>query len=863
MVGREGEGETGTMRPVKTFRVIPSIPGRLSGLGRLAHNLWWCWNSDAIALLRRIDPDLWETTEHNPVKLLGTVSQSRLDELASDEGFLAHYDRVMADFERYLTERKWCGKSYGEMDVTIAYFSAEFGISESLPIYSGGLGILAGDHLKSASDLGIPLIGIGLLYQKGYFRQYLNYEGWQGERYPVNDFYNMPVEEVRDGDGIEVTVGVQFPGRTVQAKVWKAAVGTIDLYLLDTNIEANTVEDRNITDELYGGDLEKRIQQEIILGIGGVRAIDRLGLSPKVYHMNEGHSAFLGLERVRMIMEKEGLAFREALELARAGSLFTTHTPVPAGIDIFPPELMAKYFSVFVQSLGITFDEFLSLGAETGVERGKGFSMAVLAFHLSDIYNGVSRLHGRVSRRLFSSVWPGLPEDEVPIGSITNGVHHRSWISHDMETLYHRYIGDRWLTNPEDQRIWQDIEKIPDEELWRTHERRRERLVAFARRRLARQLSMRGAPKAEIRRAEEVLDPEILTIGFARRFATYKRADLILRNPERLSRILNSDDRPVQIIFSGKAHPRDIPGKELIRELVQLASREEFRKRIVFLEDYDMNIARYLVQGVDVWLNTPRRLYEASGTSGMKAAANGVLNMSILDGWWDEAFRPGIGWAIGKGEEYEDIDYQYDVEANAIYDLLEKEVIPLFYSRGADNLPRGWIRYMKDSIKSICPEFNSHRMVLEYTEKFYMNAASRFREMSEDGFGPARTLAAFRERLVSEWDRIRIDQISCDAGERVMINEAVGIKVTVFLGDIPPESVDVQVYRGHMDSSGTITGGTACSLNSVKPLDEGRYEFSGDFQCSSSGLQGVTVRVMPRNEKLPSPYIPGLVKWAG
>ncbi|HDL20652.1 MAG TPA: alpha-glucan family phosphorylase, partial [Nitrospirae bacterium] len=712
------------------------------------------------------------------------------------------------------------------------------------------------------SNLGLPLTGVGLLYQKGYFRQYLNYEGWQGERYVVNDFHNMPVEEARDNEGNEITVEIGFPKRTVYAKVWKVRVGRIELYLLDTNITQNSDSDRWITDELYGGDIEKRIQQEIVLGIGGVRAINKLGFTPTVYHMNEGHSAFLGLERTRMIMEKDGLSFREAIEVCRAGTIFTTHTPVPAGIDVFPVELMRKYFFDYVKSLQITWDEFHSLGTEKFSDRDKGFSMAFLAFHLSDRYNGVSKLHGKVSRNLFSSIWPGLPEEEVPITSITNGVHHKSWISHDMESLYHRYLGVRWLSNPEDQKIWEEVERIPNEELWRTHEIRRERLVAFARRRLRRQLAQRGAPETEAKRADEVLNPDILTIGFARRFASYKRADLILRHPERLAELMNNDSMPVQIIFSGKAHPRDIPGKELIRELIHLAEREEFRKRIVFLEDYDMNIARYLVQGVDIWLNTPRRLYEASGTSGMKAAANGALNMSILDGWWDEAFKPGIGWAIGKGEEYKDIDYQYDVEANAIYDLLGKDIIPLFYSRGSDNLPRGWIRYMKDSIKSICPVFNSHRMVFEYTERFYMDAGKRVHMMSDNGFEVAKSIAVFRERLAADWDKIKVENVDSSVGVRILTGENIGINVKVFLGDIVPEDIDVQVYEGSIDSEGEIVEGKASSLNNHRVISDGRYEYSGSFVCSSSGLQGFTVRIMPKNKNLDNSYIPGLIKWA-
>ncbi len=850
------------MKPVKTFRVIPKLPENIERMRDLAYNLFWCWDNEAVSLFRRMDHDLWEDLDHNPVRMLGAIDQRQLDELAQDDGFLAHYHRVLEKFERYMLEQKWYEKKFGKKEACIAYFSAEFGITESLPIYSGGLGILAGDHLKSASDLGIPLVGVGLLYQSGYFRQHLNYDGWQAESYPVNDFYNMAVEEVKDSSGKPMTVSVEYPGRKVHAKAWVAHVGRVRLYLLDTNFPLNTGPDHDITDELYGGDNEKRIQQEILLGIGGIRLLRQLGISPSVCHMNEGHSAFLGLERIRLLMQDQKLSFKEAVEIVRAGSIFTTHTPVPAGIDVFSPDLMKRYFSDMSRDLGIPWEQFLSLGSESGDNLNNGFSMAVLAFHLSERANGVSRLHGHVSRNIFQHVWPGLPQEEVPITSITNGIHHRSWISHDIESLYYRYMGDKWINEPQVMDKKEHVDEIPDEELWRTHERRRERLVAFARKRLKKQLIMRGAPGTETRTAEEVLDPEILTIGFARRFATYKRADLILRHPDRLARILNNEHMPVQIIFSGKAHPKDSPGKELLRELVHMAQQEEFRKRIVFLEDYDMVIARYMVQGVDVWLNTPRRLYEASGTSGMKAAANGVLNMSILDGWWDEAFRPGIGWAIGKVDEYADINYQYDIEANAIYDLLEKEVIPLFYSRGSDKLPRGWIRSMKESIRTLWPVFNTHRMAIEYTESCYNKAEVRFNLLTGTGNAGAKALAAFKEGMAAGWAKIAIENIRSDAEERIMIGNCLNVGVTVNLGNIDPDHVDVQVYHGLLDSTGMIVEGVADSLREIKKIADARYEFTGCINCTLSGMQGFSVRVLPKNELLLSPYVPGLIKWA-
>ncbi len=850
------------MKPVRTFKVRPAIPERLSMLEYLSNNLWWSWNYDCVSLFRRLDPDLWEATEHNPIKLLGIVDQGRLDELSTDTGFLEHYERVANSFKSYVEETKWCEQCYGKKEPTVAYFSAEFGISESLPIYSGGLGILAGDHLKSSSDLGIPLVGIGLLYQKGYFRQYLNYEGWQGERYPVNDFYNMPITEVIDKEGNDISVQLSFPKGDVTAKIWQAKVGNITLYLLDTNVEQNIEEYRSITDELYGGEQERRIQQEMVLGIGGVRAIDKLGIEPMVYHMNEGHSAFLGLERIRLLINRDGISLEEAVVVAKAGSIFTTHTPVPAGIDVFPIDLVKKYFSNYITDLGLSMEHFLEFGWDRAGGAQTGFSMAVLAFNLSDSFNGVSRLHGQVSQNLFSELWPDLPDEEVPISSITNGVHHRSWISHEMEGLYIRYAGERWLTNPEDQEVWQNVSGMPDKELWDTHEMRRDKLVMAARDMLERQLIKRGAPSAEVNRAGSVLNPKALTIGFARRFATYKRADLVLRNPDRLAEILGNKDMPVQIIFSGKAHPRDNPGKELIRDLIGLAERDDFRDGIVFIEDYDMNIARYLVQGVDIWLNTPRRLYEASGTSGMKAAANGALNMSILDGWWDEAYAEGVGWAIGKGEEYDDIDYQYDVEANAIYDLLQKEVIPLFYTRDNSGVPREWVKHMKSSIMRICPVFNSHRMVFDYNERFYVDSEIRLKNLIMNDYERARRLSGYKERLKRSWDRIRIEGITCDVGNSMIVGGKIGISVKVSVDGIGPDEIDVQVFEGKVESDGNIRKGRPVSLVSYKELGKGAFEYSGGFSCSESGHQGYTVRILPKFSDLKNPYMPGFIKWA-
>ncbi|HKA07516.1 MAG TPA: alpha-glucan family phosphorylase, partial [Gemmataceae bacterium] len=583
-------------RPVRTFTVLPRLPERLLPLHQLAYNLWWCWHADAVALFRRIDADRFEELDHSPIRLLTSTTQKRFDELASDEGFLAHLDRVWDAFQTYLSASTWFAEQHADdRNMRIAYFSAEFGIHESVPVYSGGLGVLAGDHLKSASDLGLPLMGVSLMYREGYFRQYLNVDGWQQERYPENDFFNLPLIAKTNRDGSPLMVSVRLPGREVFARVWRIDVGRVPLYLLDCNIARNNPEDRNITAQLYGGDVNTRIQQEIVLGIGGLRALRALDREPTVCHMNEGHSAFAALERARVLVEEKGLDFATAIESVKAGTVFTTHTPVPAGNDAFPPHMIDQYFGDFMKSLKLDRNAFLGIGREHPNNENENFSMTVLALHTSNVSNGVSKLHGVVSRRMWKNIYPGLPDNEIPITSITNGVHTQTWVAPEIAALYDRYLGNAWQDKPTAFEVWQRAEHIPDAELWRTHERCRERLVAFARTRLQKQRERLGATRADILAAEEVLDPEALTIGFARRFATYKRGTLVFRNLERLIAILNQKDRPVQLIFSGKAHPKDQAGKELIAQVTQFARRLEFRRRIVFLEDYDMNIARYMV----------------------------------------------------------------------------------------------------------------------------------------------------------------------------------------------------------------------------------------------------------------------------
>jgi starch phosphorylase len=878
------------VRPIRTFTVTPSLPPELERQRALVYNLRWAWNHDAIELFRW-DRDLWEQSGHNPALMLGTIDQGMLQAAASDEGFLAHLNRVSNDFDAYLkSESTWFRKHHdGTNNLLVAYFSAEFGVTDCLSIFAGGLGILAGDHLKSASDLGVPLVAVGLFYQQGYFRQYLNEAGWQQEEYRDNDFHNLPLTLERDRDGGPLIIEVEYPGRKVAAQIWRAQVGRVALYLLDTNFARNNRRDQDITDQLYGGDAELRLEQEMMLGIGGCRALEALGIQPSVYHLNEGHSAFLALERIRRLMGANHFLFAEAREAASAGLIFTTHTPVPAGHDYFQPDLMERYFGEYAKELGLSFRDFLALGRKDPNDDAEPFCMTALALRLAQSSNGVSRLHEQVTRRMWRSLWPGVLEEEIPIDHVTNGVHFQSWISQEMDELYDRYLGPRWREEPADQSLWARAGRISVEELWRTHERRRERLVAFARRRLRQQLERRGAPQSEVEAVDETLDPDALTIGFGRRFATYKRANLLLRDPERLARILNGAGRPVQIIFAGQAHPRDDAGKELIKQVVALSRRTEIRRRLIFLEGYDMAVARSMTQGADVWLSTPRRPLEASGTSGMKAAANGALNLSTLDGWWDEAWDCGfeqtwlstpsqnyafdqfairnpqsaIGWTIGRGEIYDDPEYQDQVEAEALYDLLEGDVIPTFYARGEDKLPRRWIERMKASIGSLCHYFNTHRMVREYTERFYLPAAERQRQLTADGMARARSLAAWKERVRDHWSKVRIESVTADSLDGIQVNSEIKAQAEVSLGALTPDDVSVELYVGLVNAGGEITGARAIPMRPVGDGGNGRYRFEvSSVACCRSGLHGFTVRALPRHPDLIAPFLPGLIVWA-
>jgi len=852
------------MKALRTYFVEPNLDGPLALLSELAFNMRWTWDADTRELFHRLDPDLWESCRRNPVKLLGEVAADRYDKLLEDESFLYQLEKVRVAHTKYLEVKdSWFAKAHPDAErPMVAYFSAEFGIGDAVPIFSGGLGVLAGDHLKAASDLGVPIVGVGLAYQAGYFRQYLNAEGWQQETYPMNDFYTMPMSRVKKSDGGQLAISLPYPGRTVYAYIWEVRVGRTLLYLLDSNHPNNSEDDRKITGQLYGGDQETRIQQEILLGMGGIRALTALGLTPPVLHTNEGHAAFLVLERIRALMEERQVPFHVAREAAQAGVVFTTHTPVPAGIDVFPQQLMESYFSSYCKDVGIPLKELLAIGTMPGKEDEKGFNMAVMAVRMSFGTNAVSLLHRETSKRMWQALWPNVPLNEVPIGHVTNGIHIPTWISAEMGSLFDRYLGPKWRETPRDSTVWKRIESIPMEELWHTHERRRERLVAFARQRTRARLVRQGIAGRKLEASVEVLDPEALTIGFARRFAPYKRANLLFRDIERLTALLANKEQPVQIIFAGKAHPRDEMGKELIRNIYMTSRRPELASRIVFLEDYDLNTARYLVQGVDVWLNNPRRPKEASGTSGMKAVANGAIHVSTRDGWWAEVEAEGLGWDIGGGEEYgEDLQtYGDEVEARALYDLLENEVIPLFYQRGRTDLPRGWIQRMKSSLANLCPKFNSNRMVQQYTEHYYLPALVHRKQLNGEKLETARQLAEWKQTVNSNWSKVKMIRLETDHGDDARMGDSIQVSAWLRLAPLLPQDLRIEAVYGRIGPDFEIADSSTVLLQFEANEEDGACRFKGEIPCTASGKMGFALRVMPRHRGLANPYQTALVE---
>ena len=851
------------MPTFQTYNVTPILPPALEPLRQMSFNLWWTWEPAARRLFRHLDPDLWNRTNHNPVRMLQLSRQYRLEELAQDKTFLRELKQVFEEFEKYLGRHETYGKTGAGSAIKnpIAYFSAEFGFHESIPNYSGGLGILAGDHCKSASDLDLNFVAIGLLYRHGYFRQQIDKDGVQAAINLNQNFYHLPIREALRSNG-KPLISVPILDRQVFARLWELRVGRVSLYLLDTDIPENNAEDRLITAELYGGDLEMRMRQEILLGVGGVKALAALGIQPAVFHMNEGHSAFLALERIRLNIVEKKLDFYSALQLVAAANVFTTHTPVPAGNDSFPREMMRKYFGNFAKELNIPFDELFTFG-QTRLDPNDPFSMTILALRLSRHANGVSKLHGEVSRSLWKDVWAGVAVHEVPITNITNGVHTKTWTAPEFAALYRKHLGvwEEHLTEPE---FWRGVFDIPDAQLWDTHQRLKLRLIEFVRDRERRRRERMGESPESIRRVNRILDPEILTIGFARRFATYKRARLLFSDKERLKRLLNDATRPVQFIFAGKAHPRDEAGKALIQEVYRFSHEAGLENRIVFLEDYDSYIARRLVQGVDLWLNHPLRPLEASGTSGMKAAPNGGINLSVLDGWWREGYTGSNGWAIGAEIDNGTTEFQNEVDASSLYQLLENQIVPLYYAKPDGKLPLAWLQLMRESIRSVTPIFNTQRMVREYTEQLYIPAAKSYENFSRDACGAATYLSQWKTQIRKDWPAVKISDVQIGNKDRqsILVGESLEIMARVHLGTVDPQHVRVEAYHGEVDN-GDLRNPSATLLNQTGSADgDGNYIYQGAVPASESGTYGFSVRVVPTHPCLMQRHELRLITWS-
>ncbi len=851
------------MRAIRRFTVRPVLPEPLQPLGELAGNLRWSWHPETQDLFAYVDPDAWEASGHDPVRLLGAVSVRRLEELATDDPFLWRLGELRADLQRYMTGDRWY-QSLEDAPRAVAYFSPEFGITGVLPQYSGGLGILAGDHLKTASDLGVPIVGVGLLYRHGYFRQSLSRDGWQQERYPVLDPDGLPLSLLRDEDGSVAKVTIGLPGKeTLTARIWVAQVGRVPLLLLDSDVEENSELIRDVTDRLYGGNTEHRLRQEMLLGIGGVRALRTYSRitgapDPEVFHTNEGHAGFLGLERIRELttdLAQDNLGFDVALEVSRAGTVFTTHTPVPAGIDRFPRDLIEQYFGGENACPGVPVDRILDLGSEDYPGGDPSvFNMAVMGFRLAQRANGVSKLHGQVSRGMFGGLWPQFDAAERPIASITNGVHAPTWVAREIFDLA-RSHGVRPGPDPDADhpvQVFDVADKISPRDIWATKRVLRQHLVEDARKRLARSWQERGAAPAETTWIGSALDPDVLTIGFARRVPSYKRLTLMLRDPERLKRLLLHPERPVQLVIAGKAHPADEGGKKLIQEIVRFADDPEVRHRIVFLPNYDIAMAQPLYPGCDVWLNNPLRPYEACGTSGMKAALNGGLNLSILDGWWDEWYDGNNGWAIPSADGIDDPDRRDDIEAHALYDLIENEVAPRFYDNDAEGVPVRWIEMVRHTLKSLGPKVLADRMLRDYVGTLYTPAAHSSRTLNGDYAGAAE-LATWKRRVRAGWSQVSVDHVeSSGVPDAPELGAALDVHAFVSLGDLSPQDVDVQVVHGRIVHEDDLVDTTAESLSLAETYEAGRYRFDGRLALSATGPFGYTVRVLPRNEHLAS-----------
>lgn len=837
------------VRAIRRFSVRPVLPEPLTGLGTLVNNLRWAWHPETQDVFEAVDPQLWRSTGGDPVKLLGEVPAARLDELANDHAFLRRLELAVADLDSYVTEDRWFQTAGGSPLDAVAYFSPEFGITHVLPQYSGGLGILAGDHLKAASDLAVPLIGVGLLYRHGYFAQSLNREGWQQERYPLVDPDGLPISLLRDGDA-PATVTLTLPGnRELHAQIWVAQVGRVPLLMLDSDIEENEPSEREVTDRLYGGTTEHRLLQELLLGVGGVRAVRTYcritgHAAPEVFHTNEGHAGFLGIERIRELAADKDLDFDTALEVNRGGTVFTTHTPVPAGIDRFPVELIQQHFSPDVFGPEVPVDRILELGAED-FEGGDPalFNMAIMGLRLAQRANGVSKLHGVVSRGMFAGLWPSFDSVDVPITSITNGVHAPTWVAREVHDLtYANYTADG-------DSVFEGLDKTTDAQIWETKRLLRQRFIDDTRARVRQSWINRGASEAELGWVDSILDPDVLTMGFARRVPSYKRLTLMLRDPERLKAMLLHPERPVQIVIAGKAHPHDEGGKKLIQEMVRFADDPEVRHRIVFVPDYDIALAQPMYPGTDVWLNNPLRPYEACGTSGMKAALNGGLNLSIRDGWWDEWYDDEFGWAIPSAEGIEDTDRRDDLEAHALYDLIEKQVAPRFYD---GDVPTRWIEMLRHTIKELGPKVLATRMVKDYVEQLYVPAAQSSRALNSTYDG-ARELAAWKKKVRAAWPQIRVDHVELEGlGDVPQLGTTVGIRAFAALGDLAPTDICVEVLHGRVDTNDEIADPVRATLSLAETYEGNRHRYEGELKLDRTGPFGYTVRVVPNHAGLAS-----------
>jgi glycogen phosphorylase len=848
------------MRSIQTFQVFPYIPEPLAFLETLSRNLWWSWNQNAIELFRRVNPPLWEASGRNPIVFATLIPQERLEELAVDDSYLAHLDQVRRRFEnRVLNQTN--GESPWDEGELVAYFSMEFGIHETLPLFAGGLGILAGDHLKAASGMKIPLVGVGLLYRQGYFRQFLDNDGWQQEEYPETDLFHLPVNKEKDAQGNDMVIRVTAAGQDIHAQVWTVQVGRISLILLDTNLHDNPPEIRDITARLYSGEQPIRLAQEVLLGIGGMRALEALGMQPTVCHLNEGHCAFVGIERLRQITARYGIDLETAREVVPRTTVFTTHTPVAAGHDEFPPAMVKPYFEPFTDAFGMTPEQMVALGQPDGAMPESPFSMFILGLRTAQYINGVSELHGQVARHMWSHIWPTRSDDETPITHVTNGVHIPTVLAPEIKLLYERHLGPQWNMGSTIPDNIGRIDDIFDEELWHAHEMGRSRLIRMVRELMHRQYGRRNAPMNIMKAVDSVLDQDTLTIAFARRFATYKRAHLLFKDPERLEAIVNSNAQPVQFVFAGKAHPKDNEGKGIIRSLVDFGRRTNLRHRFVFLEDYDMHIARFLVQGADIWLNTPRRPMEACGTSGMKAALNGALNVSTMDGWWCEGYSPKLGWRIGNGEEYQDHNFQDSVESQALYNLIENEIAPLFYDRPSGGMPTAWLQMMKASMKMAMAGFCSLRMISEYEERFYLPASHRFGELVTDSGAEARKLSEQHRRYLEKWGQIQLSTpVASDRGP-FRVNQSFDVTTVVQTGELRPEELNVELYYGKIKHVDRIDDPQVKMMHVRESRSEGAYLYACTLPCSDSGRYGFTVRVTP-NADAWIRYRPELLTWA-